>query len=173
MLPNRAFVLGGAASGKSAYAENLTYLYGKSRVYLATAQIFDDEMAAKKNRHLAQRGDDWTTIEEPFDAATVLKQAGPDQVYLMDCATLWLTNHMLAEHDLDAEQDRLMRAMNTCKANLVVVSNEVGQGIVPDTTLGRRFREAQGRLNIDLAKNCDLVVQIVAGLPNVLKGRLP
>lgn len=170
MLPHRLFVLGGAASGKSSYAEAQIHRNGKTKVYLATAQIFDSEMEAKKNLHIAQRGPGWQTIEAPFDAADRLKALTAEHVCLFDCATMWLTNHMLADHDLPEEEDRLFDAMAQSAADIVIVSNEVGQGIVPDSKLGRQFREAQGRLNIRLARYCDTVVHVVAGLPNVLKG---
>jgi adenosylcobinamide kinase/adenosylcobinamide-phosphate guanylyltransferase len=91
---------------------------------------------------------------------------------LIDCATMWLTNHVLDENPLDVAQSQLFAALDDCTAPVVIVSNEVGQGIVPDNALSRQFREAQGRLNIALAARADLVVQVVAGLPNVLKGTL-
>ena len=90
----------------------------------------------------------------------------------MDCATMWLTNHLLAENDLTAATDQLLAAFAACPAEIIVVSNETGMGIVPENALARRFREAQGRLNITLAARADRVVQVVAGLPNVLKGSL-
>ena len=167
------FVIGGAASGKSAFAEQLTVSTGKSRIYLATSQVFDDEMHKKVNRHVAQRGEGWTTIEAPFDLHPALADLTPDQVCLIDCATMWLTNHLLAENDLDQAQTELLRALRDCRAPVVIVSNEVGHGIVPDNALSRRFREAQGRLNIALAAQADLAVQVTAGLPLVLKGNLP
>jgi len=103
----------------------------------------------------------------------VLRGLDEDAPCLFDCATLWLSNHLLAGHDPEAEQTRLLEALAACPAPVIVVSNEVGQGIVPEAALGRRFREAQGRLNIALAAQADLVVQVIAGLPQVLKGRLP
>ncbi len=163
-------VLGGAASGKSAFAETLVMATGKPRVYLATAQAFDDEMRAKVDRHRDQRGPDWTTLEAPHDVAPALSGLHTDQVCLLDCATMWLSNRMLAEDDLAAAQDKFLAALAGCAAELVVVSNEVGQGIVPDNALARRFRDAQGRLNIALAARSDRVIQVVAGLPLVLKG---
>ncbi|QDI74709.1 bifunctional adenosylcobinamide kinase/adenosylcobinamide-phosphate guanylyltransferase [Leisingera aquaemixtae] len=162
----------GAASGKSAYAEQLCLNSGKSRVYWATAQIFDSEMRAKVSRHLEQRGSGWATVEEPETAARVLGVLEPGQICLMDCATMWLTNHLLADHDLQAAQDGLLAAVDQCRADLVIVSNETGLGIVPENALARRFREAQGRLNIALAARADTVVQVTAGLPLVLKGAL-
>lgn len=173
MTANLTFVLGGAASGKSAYAEQLVVSSGKNRVYIATSQVFDGEMQQKVDRHIEQRGSGWETIEAPLDLASVLAELSPDQACLIDCATMWLTNHLLAETDLDQAQAHLLSTLRSCPAQLVIVSNEVGHGIVPENALARRFREAQGRLNIALAAQADLVVQVTAGLPMVLKGHLP
>lgn len=170
MPANVTFILGGAASGKSAYAEQLCLNSGKGKVYWATAQIFDSEMRDKVSRHLKQRGAGWITVEEPETADKVFGDLEPGQICLMDCATMWLTNHLLAEHDLQAAQDGLLAAVDRCQADLVIVSNETGLGIVPENALARRFREAQGRLNIALAARADTVVQVTAGLPLVLKG---
>lgn len=172
MPANVTFILGGAASGKSAFAEQLCINSGKDRVYWATAQIFDSEMRAKVSRHLEQRGSGWHTVEEPETAGKVLAALEPGQICLMDCATMWLTNHLLADHDLQAAQDGLLAAVEKCQADLVIVSNETGLGIVPENALARRFREAQGRLNIALAARADTVVQVTAGLPLVLKGAI-
>ena len=169
MLPSLTFVLGGAASGKSRIAENILVNSGLNPVYLATARIWDDEIQDKVDLHRARRGAEWTTINAPVDLATPLDQAKADQAILLDCATMWLTNIMLDEHDLDAEQTTLRAALNRCRAPVVIVSNEVGQGIVPDNGLARRFREAQGRLNILLAEQADHVLHVVAGLPRSLK----
>jgi len=165
-------ILGGAASGKSAFAEQTCVNTGKNRVYWATSQILDPEMQQKVSRHLAQRGGNWTTVEEPFEVANVLPQLRPQDVLLMDCATMWLSNHLLAEHDLQRETDALLAAFADCAAEVVVVTNETGLGIVPENALARRFREAQGRLNIALAAQADCVVMVAAGLPMVLKGAL-
>lgn len=173
MYPDLTFVLGGAASGKSAFAEQLIVSSGKRRVYLATSQVFDDEMRDKVRRHIAQRGAGWETIEAPFDLAPALSNLTADQVCLIDCATMWLTNHLLAENDLEVAQSALLQALESCRAPIVIVSNEVGHGIVPNNALSRQFREAQGRLNIALAAQADLAVQVTAGLPLVLKGQLP
>ena len=172
-LPKLTFVLGGASSGKSAFAEGLVVATEASRVYVATSQIYDDEMAAKVRDHVAARGNDWHTIEEPLDMAKALSQVGEDQVVLLDCASMWLTNHMMAEHDLVQETEALLAALAACKGRVVVVSNEVGMGIVPDNALARRFRIAQGKLNQRLAAAADLAVFVIAGLPQVLKGDLP
>ncbi|NOD64184.1 bifunctional adenosylcobinamide kinase/adenosylcobinamide-phosphate guanylyltransferase [Ruegeria sp. HKCCD9179] len=173
MSSDLTLVLGGAASGKSAFAEELIVSTGKSRSYLATSQVFDDEMRQKVKRHLTQRGDGWTTFEEPLDLGPLLARLPHDQICLIDCATMWLSNHLLAESDLEVAQTNLLDALNDCPAQVVIVSNEVGHGIVPDNALARQFREAQGRLNIALAAQADLVVQVTAGLPSVLKGQLP
>ncbi len=173
MHPNLTFVLGGAASGKSSFAEQLVVSSGKKRVYLATSQVFDDEMKNKVQKHVAQRGAGWETIEAPLDLSNALARLGADQVCLIDCATMWLSNNLLAENDLEQAQAELLEAVQNCPAQILIVSNEVGHGIVPDNALARKFREAQGRLNISLAAQADLVVQVTAGLPLVLKGQLP
>lgn len=172
-LPKLTFVLGGASSGKSALAESLVVQSGAPRVYLATSKVYDAEMAAKVRDHIDARGEGWTTIEEPLDMEKALALVTEDQVVLLDCASMWLTNHMMEEHDIAAETDAFLKALNTCKGRIVIVSNEVGMGIVPDNALARRFRIAQGRLNQQLAQASDLAVFVIAGLPQVLKGTLP
>ena len=171
--PRVTFILGGAASGKSEFAEKLCLTSGKERHYLATSQVFDDEMQDKVRRHVQQRGEGWVTHEEPLDVVPVLDRLKPDDICLFDCATMWLTNHLLNESDLGTRQDQLLAALDRCRGHLVIVSNETGQGIVPENRLARQFREAQGRLNIQLARHADLVVQVIAGLPQILKGELP
>jgi len=163
-------ILGGAASGKSLYAEQICFNGDKPRSYLATSQIVDHEMRVKVDKHVVQRGEGWTTYEEHLDVSAVLDSLGRQTICLMDCATMWLSNHLLAGSDLQVAQQDLLDAISRCKAELVIVSNEVGMGIVPDNALARQFREAQGRLNIALAAQADRVVQVTAGLPLVLKG---
>lgn len=164
------FVLGGAASGKSQVAENLIMNSGLTPVYLATARIWDDEIQDKVDVHCARRGPEWVTINAAVDLETPLSQATADQAVLLDCATMWLTNVLMDEGDLEQAQATLLAALSKCAAPVVVVSNEVGQGIVPDNALARRFREAQGRLNIALAAQARLVLHVVAGLSRPLKG---
>ncbi len=173
MLPALTLVLGGARSGKSGAAERLVKIEEKPKVYFATAQAFDDEMRGRIAEHQHMRGPDWTTIEVPLDLSNAILGLTDGQVALVDCATLWLTNHMLAEHDLEAETDALFASFRAARAPLVIVSNEVGLGIVPENALARRFRDAQGRLNQRLAARADLVVGVMAGLPFALKGTLP
>lgn len=168
-----ALVVGGARSGKSSFAEKLVSSAQKPRIYIATAQAWDAEMQARIARHKADRGGNWTTVEASLDLVGALAQVPADAVVLLDCATLWLTNHILGESDVEAEAQRLLAALTACAALVTVVSNEVGWGIVPDNALARRFRDAQGRLNQQIAARADLVVGVMAGLPMVLKGRLP
>ncbi|MCB1341869.1 MAG: bifunctional adenosylcobinamide kinase/adenosylcobinamide-phosphate guanylyltransferase [Pseudooceanicola sp.] len=168
VLGKVTLVIGGAASGKSAHAEQM-FAGVDAPVYLATAQAFDDEMRDKIDAHIARRGARWRTVEAPLDVVGALDGLGAQDHCLFDCATLWLSNQLLAENDLAAEQARLVGAVSGCAARLVIVTNEVGMGVVPDTPLGRRFREAQGRLNIELAQVADRVIHVVAGLPRVLK----
>jgi len=172
-LPPLTLVLGGAASGKSCFAEALCVRSGRSKTYIATSQIFDEEMDAKVAKHRAQRGDGWTTIETPIDLAPALGAARSSEVVLVDCATLWLTNVILGDHDLTDETNRILAAIGTCAAPVVIVSNEVGQGIVPDNAVSRKFRNAQGQLNQTLATKAQLVVAVMAGLPLPLKGAIP
>ncbi len=173
MILENTFVLGGAASGKSAFAEGLVVASGKPRVYLASMQAHDAEMKNKIRDHQVSRGGDWRTVECPLDVAEALAEIGQDEIALFDCATMWLTNHLLAENDLETESQKLLAAIRACKGQLVVVSNEVGMGIVPDIALARRFRNEQGRLNQKLAAASDCAVMVVAGLPVLLKGQLP
>lgn len=172
-LLNGVFVLGGAASGKSEWAENLTENYDLPMTYLATGQIFDDETKKRVKVHQMRRDARWTTHENPLDPEVILRTLGPENVVLIDCATMWLNNHMMAGSDLGAAQSALLDGLQNCAAPWIIVSNEVGHGIVPQNALARSFREAQGRLNIALAAQADTVVNIIAGLPQVLKGTLP
>lgn len=166
-------IIGGAASGKSHFAETLVTNESKQPVYLATAQAFDDEMVAKIAEHRADRADQgWQTIEEPKDVAKVLMDLPPG-VVLLDCATMWLSNRLMETDDLREEITAFCEAAKECSNKVVVVTNEVGLGIVPENAMARKFRNLQGNLNFTLASKADLVVQVVAGLPNVLKGQLP
>ena len=173
MLPGLSLVLGGAASGKSTFAEGLVKGTGRGLVYFATAQVFDAEMRAKVGRHKDMRGAGWRTIEEPLDVGRALAGISGDNAVLVDCATMWLSNHLLAENDLAEAEAGLMAGLALCAAPVVIVSNEVGMSVVPENALARRFREEQGRLNQKLAQEAGLVVNVVAGLPQVLKGELP
>jgi adenosylcobinamide kinase/adenosylcobinamide-phosphate guanylyltransferase len=165
-------VLGGARSGKSAFAEKLVGDSGLAKVYLATATAGDDEMKLRIARHRTQRGEGWTTVEEPLALVDALtREATRGRAVLVDCLTLWLSNLMLAERDPDVEARRLTRFLGVARYPVVLVSNEVGLGLVPDTPLGRRFRDAQGRLNQIVAALVPNVVFIAAGLPLWLKNQ--
>jgi adenosylcobinamide kinase/adenosylcobinamide-phosphate guanylyltransferase len=162
-------VLGGARSGKSAFAEGLFAAQLAPWRYIATGQAFDDEMAARIALHRERRDARWRTIDAPLDLAGAL-QALPDGApALVDCLTLWLSNHLIAESDLDAECARLEAVLGAPRGPWVAVSNEVGLGIVPDNALARRFRDAAGRLNQRLAARADSVFLVVAGLPMKVK----
>jgi adenosylcobinamide kinase / adenosylcobinamide-phosphate guanylyltransferase len=162
-------VLGGARSGKSRYAESLITALPPPWVYVATAEALDAEMTERIAVHRARRGGDWRTIEAPHDLARALAAPAGAPV-LVDCLTLWLSNRMLAQADVDAETARLEDALDRRASPLVLVSNEVGSGIVPDNALARRFRDLQGRLNQCMAARADRVVLMVAGLPLTVKG---
>lgn len=164
-------VLGGARSGKSAYAETLVVKDGGRRIYLATAQAFDDEMAARIAAHRDRRDAGWRTVEEPLDLAGALAGAdAADTVVLVDCLTLWLSNLMAAERDVAAEVGALTAGFARLRGRVVLVANEVGLGIVPDNALARAFRDLHGTMNQAVAAAADRVVFVAAGLPMVLKG---
>jgi adenosylcobinamide kinase/adenosylcobinamide-phosphate guanylyltransferase len=163
-------VLGGARSGKSRYAEALVMALPPPWTYVATAHALDGEMAARIAAHRARRNAGWHTIEAPHDVVGALTSAPANAAILVDCLTLWLSNRMLANADLDGEMDVLDNALTQRAGVAVLVSNEVGFGIVPDNALARRFRDLQGRLNQRLAARADRVVLLVAGLPIFIKG---
>jgi adenosylcobinamide kinase / adenosylcobinamide-phosphate guanylyltransferase len=163
-------VLGGARSGKSAYAHSLAEAYGSERIYLATAVAGDEEMAARIARHQADRGQGWTTLEEPLDIAAVLRtHAQPSRVVVVDCLTLWLSNLMLAGRNPGPAVTALADAIGEVAGPVVLVSNEVGMGLVPDNKLGRDFRDWQGQANREIGAACDAVIFVAAGLPLQLK----
>ena len=165
------FVLGGARSGKTSYALHEAWKRpGNRHVMIATAQAHDAEMAERIARHRAERGEGWTTVEAPLDLAGAVAGLGAGDVAVVDCLTLWLTNHLLAEADLGQQVAELTRALAASPAALYVVSNEVGQGIVPDNALARRFRDEAGWMNQAVATAADRAVLVAAGLPLVLKG---
>jgi adenosylcobinamide kinase/adenosylcobinamide-phosphate guanylyltransferase len=163
------FLLGGARSGKSAEAERLVTALPAPWTYIATAQAFDAEMQERIALHRSRRVEGWRTLDAPFNLASALAQSPEGQPVLVDCLTLWLTNHMLAEHDLEAECARLEAGLAAPTGPWFVVSNEVGLGIVPDNALARRFRDAAGKLNQRIAALADHVILMVAGLPMKVK----
>jgi len=161
-------ILGGARSGKSARALALAE---PPRVFVATAQALDREMAERIARHKAERGGDWDLVEEALDLFTVMmSQTASDRTMVIDCLTLWLSN--MTEHgwDVEAETARLTEALGIVEGRVILISNEIGLGLVPADAASRAFRDAQGRLNQVVAAAADRVEFIVAGLPVVLKG---
>ena len=170
-LPATTFVLGGARSGKSAFAEGLVLKSGLSPVYVATGRAADGEMKERIARHRERRGDGWRTVEEPLDLTGVLQRnAGSASAVLVDCLTLWLTNLMMEGRDVEAETARLAGVLPSLPGLVVLVSNEVGLGIVPDNAMARAFRDHAGRLHQQIAAMADEVYFMAAGLPLKMKG---
>lgn len=169
-FPLSHLILGGARSGKSRHAQRLAESSGKTPVLIATATAGDEEMAARIARHKAERGPAWQTIEEAIALVGILtREAAAEKILVVDCVTLWLANLMFKGLDTEAESLALAKSLATLPGPVIFVSNEVGLGLVPETALGRSFRDAQGRLNQQLAEICEAVTFIAAGLPLVLK----
>lgn len=180
----RTLVLGGARSGKSGYAERLAIESGKEVVYIATATASDTEMAARIRHHRAGRPTEWITVEEPLALGNqLLRWSSPERLILVDCLTLWLGNLLFSSGEqfpevgiiplpalFHEQQDMLASALTRCSSDVVLVSNEVGMGILPVGAISRCFMDEQGRLNQAMAALCDRAVLVTAGLPLVLKG---
>jgi adenosylcobinamide kinase / adenosylcobinamide-phosphate guanylyltransferase len=170
MHSDTILVLGGARSGKSSFAERLACDSGLERIYLATASAGDDEMRARIAHHRDRRGEGWHTVEEPLRLAEVIaREALATRILLLDCLTLWLSNIMHAGLNVETESHRFVGELQNAAGPIVLVSNEVGLGLVPETPLGREFRDAQGRLNQLVAASVSNVVFVAAGLPLWLK----
>lgn len=170
-----ALILGGAKSGKSRYGLSLAARYPAPRLFLATGQAQDAEMAVRIASHQKERGPQWHTREEPLALAATI--AGVQEGYgviLVDCLTLWLSNLMLradkSAGDLESDCEQLLDALKKTPTPVILVSNEVGLGIVPENSLARQFRDRAGRLHQQLAQIADLVTLVVAGLPLTIKG---
>lgn len=169
-LPAITLVLGGARSGKSRHAERLIERGASAGTYCATAEPGDAEMAERIAAHRARRGAFWRTVEAPLALAEAIRaESRAAHPVLVDCLTFWLTNVMLAGREVEAEVAALAAALRDAAGPVVLVANEVGLGLVPDTPLGRRFRDEAGRLNQEIAALADRVVFMAAGLPLVLK----
>lgn len=170
-LPAVTLVLGGARSGKSAFAERLVEAASPARLYLATGQAWDDEMRARIASHKGRRGGGWETVEAPIDlAGALMSGVRADRPVLVDCLTLWVSNLMLGDHDIDAAFEGLSDALPALEGAVVFVSNEVGLGIVPDNAMARAFRDHSGRLHQTIAGLADEVHFVAAGLPLKMKG---
>lgn len=166
-IPRLTLVLGGARSGKSRYGEQLVMRAAPPWTYVATAEAWDAEMVERIAHHRARRDANWQTLDAPLELkGTIGGLTGPA---LIDCLTLWLSNIMLTGREVEVESDALLAVLERAPGPLVVVSNEVGLGIVPDTPLGRAFRDAQGQLNQRVAAAADRVIFMAAGLPLSLK----
>jgi adenosylcobinamide kinase/adenosylcobinamide-phosphate guanylyltransferase len=161
--------LGGARSGKSRWAQALAEGARARRLFIATAEAGDEEMEARIARHRADRGEGWTTREEPLELARALREeAREDRVALVDCVTLWLSNLMFAGRALDREIRELVETIGALAGPVIFVSNEVGSGIAPATPLGREFRDWQGRANQEIAAACGAVVLLTSGIPMLI-----
>jgi len=171
----KILVTGGARSGKSAFAQEMAEQLPGPRAYLATAQILDDEMGRRVARHQAQRGQAWqATIEEPYTLDTSLLQASSRYpVIIVDCITLWLSNILLSNQENPGivlqKVDQLITSLPDCTSTVIMVTNEVGLGIVPENPLARQFRDLAGFANQKLAAACDAVYLVSCGLPLKLK----
>ena len=164
------FVIGGARSGKSRYAQTRAEAAGGSPVFVATAEAFDDEMRDRIARHRADRDARWTTVEAPRDLPAALDAlSARDAVVLVDCLTLWVSNLLLSGADMPLATRELCDAISHFEGRLILVANEVGLGIVPDNALARAFRDAAGQLNQSVAATANEVVLLTAGLPLTLK----
>jgi adenosylcobinamide kinase/adenosylcobinamide-phosphate guanylyltransferase len=169
------FVLGGARSGKTAYAlreaKALAEAHGGRLVMIATAEALDQEMSARIARHRAERGEAWTTVEAPRTLEDAVRGLKPRDVAVIDCLTLWLSNLMADRAEIADRVDGLIAAMDASPADhLILISNEVGQGIVPDNALARRFRDEAGWMHQAISGACDRVIVVQAGLAHTLKG---
>lgn len=167
------FITGGARSGKSSFAQGLAEKYGKRIVFLATADAGDREMKKRIARHKAERPAHWTTVEEPVDLVAAVQTLPPDtDAVLIDCLTLWISNLMMAGRDEEgilSECERLAAALARAPFTAVLVSNEVGAGIVPENKLARAFRDTAGRANQIMARASEQAFALISGCPVKLK----
>ena len=166
-------VLGGTRSGKSSWALHYTEAQYRSHLFLATARSLDEEMAERIRLHKSSRGPDWQLIEEPIEISEAIRTRCSDvEAVLIDCLTVWLSNVLLEKGDegIDRYQDDFLETLSAREQTVVVVSNEVGMGVVPESPLGRKFRDLSGQINQKIAAMADKVIFLTAGLPMVLKG---
>ena len=168
------FILGGARSGKSAHAEQLAEAHasdtGSQLIYMATAEIFDDEMRSRIQLHRDRRGPEWQLVETPLDLPEAIRTADAhNTTILVDCLSVWTTNLLIHEHDIDAARHALLDSLSGCSGRILLVGSETGLGIVPDNALSRRFRDANGLVNQAVAARADEVFFVTAGLALRLK----
>lgn len=167
MAPRIQFVLGGARSGKSAHAEALAQAQkgNGGLVYIATAEIFDAEMEARIDLHRQRRGPEWSLVEAPLDLPQAIRASDDrDAAILVDCLSVWTTNLLIHDHDIEKARHQLLETLQQSRASIVLVASETGLGIVPDNALSRRFRDANGMLNQAVAAAADTVFFMMAGI---------
>lgn len=172
MAKHLILITGGARSGKSKYAEQRATEIGQRRLYVATAEAKDEEMALRIAEHRKRRGTQWLTVEEPLElAAALLARRGSTDCALVDCLTLWISNLLIRQDEKDVEEkvEQLLETLPRLDFNVVLVTNEVGLGIVPDNSLARKFRDLTGWVNQRVAQAADEVIFMVAGVPMIVK----
>lgn len=173
-FPKVMLITGGARAGKSRYAERLMNARPARHAVVATAHAGDVEMAERIARHKAERDKTWEVIEQPISVRSAIRNATrPDRIVLVDCLTLWISNLMAEERDIQIEVQGLVGTLQIAAGPVIIVSNEVGLGIVPDNALARAFRDNLGRANQAVAAAAEVVVFMAAGIPMILKGSLP
>ena len=169
------FVTGGCRSGKSQFALDYANRHFHKKLYLATCEALDEEMAKRIEDHKKKRGLEWQTVEEPIKVSEAIRQYGNNvEVILLDCITLWLSNLLMrqkSDHEIMNEVSTLVDTVKQCQTSFIFVSNEVGMGLVPVEPLGRRFRDLSGMTNQRIAELADRVVLMVSGMPISLKGK--
>ncbi len=164
------FIIGGARSGKSGFAEKNAVSFKGERAYIATATALDDEMKERIDKHKKERSGKWDTFEEPVEIAPLIKElSGRYDVILLDCLTLWLSNMFQNEANIEGEIEKLTSTLENIKSPIFIVSNETGMGIVPDNPLARKFRDMSGIMNQKVAFVADEVYMVVAGIPMRIK----
>ncbi|MBL8906817.1 MAG: bifunctional adenosylcobinamide kinase/adenosylcobinamide-phosphate guanylyltransferase [Rhizobiales bacterium] len=167
-------VLGGARSGKSAYAESRAAAHAGDKIYIATAEVTDAEMGERIRHHQDRRGKGWLTVEAPLDLSAALRELdAPNRVILIDCVTVWINNLIFHDRAVEPAVADFCAALSQAEGKIIMVSNEVGFGIVPENVLARRFRDLAGRANQSIAATADEVVLVVAGLPLTMKRSAP
>jgi len=171
-MPRKVLILGGARSGKSSFALSEASAIAGKKAFVATAESLDDEMTMRIARHRSERSHDWDTFEEPVELPALIFRIAPGHdVVLVDCLTLWVSNILTRGLPFDRYSDQFLQALTQqTRADLFIVSNEVGLGLVPDTPIGRQYRDTLGRLNAGIAAISTDVYFMAAGIPLKIKG---
>lgn len=170
------FITGGVRSGKSRFALDYANRHFSKKLYLATCEVLDEEIAQRVGNHKKMRGSEWKTVEEPIGIVDKINEYGDKvEVILLDCITLWLSNLLMRQNSdvkIMDEVDRFIRTIKQNQTSFIIISNEVGMGIVPAESLGRRFRDLQGMANQKIAEVAETVIFMISGMPMFLKGEL-